>query len=109
MFPKLLQGQSRPRCEEEGTSLDTPCCSGKPAGCAKSPVRVIPEGITFAPHQIEQPRATARESPAVLDLRARPIFARRRYPSLLGRPAFLRGRRSVGLAYEVRCSRRQTC
>ena len=37
LFPKLLQGQSRPRCEEEGTSLDTPCCSGKPAGCAKSP------------------------------------------------------------------------
>ena len=28
---------SDPDSEEEGTSLNTPCCSGKPAGCAKSP------------------------------------------------------------------------
>ena len=78
-------------------------------GLRQKSVRAVPEGITFAPHQIEQPRATARESPAVLDLRARPDFARRRFPHLLGRAAFLRGRRSVGLAYEIRCSRRQTC
>ncbi len=78
-------------------------------GLRQKSVRVVPEGITFAPHLIEQPRATARESPAVLDLRARPIFARPRFPPLLGFPPFLSGRRSVDLAYEIRCSRRETC
>ena len=35
LFPKLPQGQSRPRCEEEGTSLEAPCCSGSPRAAPK--------------------------------------------------------------------------
>ena len=102
LFPKLPQ-----KGREEGTSLDTPCCSRQAAGCAKSPSvwsqRVLPSRRT----KLSSP-AAARESPTVLDLKGAADSARAFRPSLAF-PRFLRGRRSVGLAYEIRCSRRQTC
>jgi len=50
-------------------------------GLRQKSIRVVLEGITFAPHQI---LSSPRESPAVIDRRARPDFARRRFPPLLG-------------------------
>ena len=76
-------------------------------GLRQKSVRVVPEGITFAPHLIEQPRHF--ENPYRARLKGLADFARPRFPPLLGFPPFLSGRRSVDLAYEIRCSRRQTC
>ena len=42
-------------------------------GLRQKSVRVVPEGITFAPHLIEQPRRYEK-TPTVLDLRAWPIL-----------------------------------
>ncbi len=77
-------------------------------GLRQKSVRVVPEGITFAPHLIEQPRRCARV-PYRARLKGLADFARPRFPPLLGFPPFPSGRRSVDLAYEIRCSRRQTC
>ena len=82
LFPKLPQKRSEPPECEEGTSLDTPCCSGKPAGCAKSP--------SVRPQRVLPSRRTKLSSPAprrVSPCRARPKGAARFLRGVAIRPS----------------------
>ena len=61
LFPKLPQGQSRPDCGRSlgGDLFGHAVLLPASRGLRQKSVRVVPEGITFAPHLIKRPRRCA--------------------------------------------------